>query len=135
MPSNPKQKFRVVTCDDDIFITKIVVMAPSKLGIDVASRTDGEQAWQLIEEECPDLLISDCEMPHLSGLELTRRLRREERYQHLPIILLTAKAFQLSEDQLRRDLSVNAVLKKPFSPRQLRELVSRTLKEVSIEAS
>lgn len=113
---------RIVTCDDHVHITKLVELTLRKSGFEVESYSDGLNAWNAIQDNPPSLLVTDFEMPHMDGMELCRKLKSSPDID-LPIIFLTARAFDLSPAQLQRDLGVTAVLHKPFSPKQLRELV------------
>ena len=120
---------RILTCDDHAHITKLVELTLRKRGFEVEACRDGASAWESMTEHPPRLLISDCEMPGMSGLELCNMVRLDRRLCDLPIILLTAKAFHLCEEKLQRSLNITAVVKKPFSPRKLGELVATTLQQ------
>ncbi|MBX3171743.1 MAG: hybrid sensor histidine kinase/response regulator [Candidatus Eremiobacteraeota bacterium] len=61
-------------------------------GYSVHLTRDGQEAWERLQSEAFDAVVSDIEMPHLSGLELTRRLRGLSRYREVPVILITALA-------------------------------------------
>ncbi len=67
----------------------------------------------------PDILITDCQMPRLDGAGLCRRVRENPATASLPILMLTAKGFELSHRELCEQLGVLAILAKPFSPREL----------------
>ena len=117
----------ILTCDDEIHINKLVELTLRKDNYQVVSCTSGEAAWQFIQNQVPDLLICDCSMPGLPGLELCRRIRLDEQASHLPIMLLTARGFQFSEEKLERDLHLNGIIHKPFSPHELRFRVAEVL--------
>lgn len=121
---------RIIVCDDEPYITRTVSMKLSKAGFHVETAPHGEAAWKLIQQEVPDLLITDCQMPRMSGLELLRCLRSYPDTRHLPVILLTAKGFELDENRLTQELWVAHVVYKPFSPRELLALVCDVLEEL-----
>lgn len=113
----------VLVCDDESHITRTIAYRLQKSGFRVESVENGSQAWEAIQREAPAVLICDYQMPHMDGLELCRLLREDFRYADLPIVLLTAKGYEISAHQLQRDLRLSAVLGKPFSPRELLTLV------------
>lgn len=124
---------RILACDDHVHITRLIEMTLSKWGMEVISQPDGEAGWTCLQDQpLPDLIITDFQMPVLDGLKLCRRLRDDPRLSEIPVILLTAKGFELSAASMRRDLGVRAIMVKPFSPRLLRNTVEELLAAVSI---
>ena len=67
----------------------------------------------------PDILVTDLQMPRMDGLELSRRVRETPATAHLPILMLTAKGFEMAHLEMAEKCGVLAVLPKPFSPREL----------------
>ncbi len=114
---------RVLVCDDEPHITCTISLRLRKSGFEVETAENGLAAWEKIERSAPDLLISDCQMPVMDGLELCRKVRDDYRYASMPIVLLTAKAYELPTKVLQRDLDISAVVSKPFSPRDMLQLV------------
>ena len=84
--------------------------------IDIA--TNGKQALEKIQEKCPDLVISDVMMPEMDGFELLRCIRSDKQTQHVPVILLSARA---GEEARIEGLNQGAddYLVKPFSLKEL----------------
>ena len=80
---------------------------------------NGLEAWEEIQRQKPDVLITDCQMPRLDGMELCRRIRECPETRDLPVLMLTAKGYELSSRELTEQLGVLAVIAKPFSPREL----------------
>jgi CheY-like chemotaxis protein len=119
----------LVVCDDDAHILRAIVMKLEKAGHRLATAPNGARAWELVRERRPDLVVSDCQMPEMDGLELCRRISADETLRGLPVILLTAKGYELDEDQLRRELGVRRLMAKPFSPRELLQTVEELLAE------
>ncbi|HXT60884.1 MAG TPA: response regulator [Pirellulales bacterium] len=114
---------RVLMCDDEIHILRAAEFKIAKAGFKVRCANDGQAAWEAIQEERPDMLITDFQMPRLDGLGLIRRLREDPATRELPIVVLTAKGFEVSPQELAEKWGVLAVLGKPFSPRELLRLV------------
>ena len=118
----------ILACDDHPHITRLVELTLQKAGWDVTCCSDGSEAWQLLQQESPPaLIITDYQMPQLDGLSLIRQLREQPRLAQIPVILLTAKGFELSEPILKRSLQIESILVKPFSPRLLRKAVAELL--------
>ncbi len=118
---------RVLLCDDEIAILRAAEFKLKKAGYEVQMASDGQAGWELIQRSGVDMVITDCQMPRMSGLQLVERIRSEPALQQLPIVMLTAKGFELRPEELAAKWNVLAVLPKPFSPRELLQLVDRVL--------
>lgn len=115
----------VLVADDDAFITNVVAKKLRNAGLKVIVAMDGQEAYELAAAERPDFLITDLQMPGMSGLELCARLTAELP-EPIPTILLTAKGFEIDRDQLA-NLPILHVMTKPFSPRGLLASVQEAL--------
>ena len=118
---------RIVVLDDETHIARAVSMKLRKAGFEVETASDGQLALEAIQREVPSLLVTDCQMPRMDGIELCRRLRDQAVTARLPIILLTAKAYELEHETLKSQLRLSHILHKPFSPRELLALIRETL--------
>lgn len=127
--------YRIHVCDDEPHIVLAVSLKFSKAGFQVTTANDGQAAWESIQRDPPQLLITDLQMPRLDGLGLIKRLREHPQLHDLPVILLTAKGFELEEDEIRHEYGVRHVLCKPFSPRELIALANTLLGVPAAEAN
>ncbi|MGD9722405.1 MAG: response regulator [Pirellulales bacterium] len=118
---------KVLLCDDEIHILRAAEIKISRAGYDVSIAHDGEEAWELMAQERPDVLVTDLHMPRCDGLELTARIRGHETLKDVPIIVLTAKGFEMPRQELMDKWHIVAILSKPFSPRELVGLIDKTL--------
>jgi len=84
----------------------------------VISADDGLKGLEMALREQPSLVVADLMMPGIDGLELTRRLRSDERTRHIPVLMLTARG-DLDDRVKGLETGVSAYLAKPFSPREL----------------
>jgi two-component system, chemotaxis family, sensor kinase CheA len=112
---------RVLVADDSPIVVEIVKSILRGANLVPTSVPDGEAAWRALEEELPDLLLTDIDMPRLDGLELLRRVR--ERWPRLPVVLLTTRD---AEADRRRALELGAseyLSKAELDERRLVELV------------
>jgi two-component system, OmpR family, alkaline phosphatase synthesis response regulator PhoP len=115
----------VLLCDDDIHIVRTAEIKVSGSGYKVRIAHDGQQAWDMIKQDCPDVLVTDVQMPRMDGLELARCIRANPATRDLPIVMLTAKGFELSHKEMVEKYGVVEILAKPFSPRELVRLIDR----------
>jgi two-component system, OmpR family, alkaline phosphatase synthesis response regulator PhoP len=120
---------RIFLCDDEIHILRAAEFKLKKAGYEVCTAGNGQAAWEAIQRQKPDVLITDCQMPHLDGLGLIRKVREDPDLADLPIFMLTAKGFELSYEELAAKWNVMAVIAKPFSPRELLQRVESVLQE------
>lgn len=118
---------RIVVCDDEIHIARAIEWKLSKAGYTVETASDGQAGWEAVRRRAPHLVISDYQMPRLDGLSLCRKLRSDPATHDLPFVLLTAKGFELDEAALRAELNLVDLVVKPFSPRELLQIVERAL--------
>ncbi len=107
--------------DDEPNQLELLSFNLEQAGFALIRANDGQQAIELVEEEGPDLVILDWMMPHKSGIDVCRTLRKRAETKHLPIILLSARGEE-GDRTLGLDIGADDYISKPFSPR---ELVSR----------
>ena len=106
-------------CDDEPHIVLAVSLKFAKAGFRVTSDNNGQSAWESILRDPPQLLITDLQMPLLDGLGLIKKMRAHAELKEIPVILLTAKGFELDEAELQDEYGVQHIISKPFSPREL----------------
>jgi len=108
----------ILVVEDEASLATLLSYNLEKAGYDVSVATTGEDAMLLLEEEPPDLVLLDWMLPHLSGIEICRRLRRMPRTRELPVIMLTARGEEA--DRIRGlDTGADDYVTKPFSPSEL----------------
>ncbi len=88
--------------------------------------TDGQEALNIAAKEHPDLIIMDIQLPRLSGLEVTERLRKMPEFKDVPIIAVTAYAMKGDEEKFIA-AGCSAYLAKPISTRELPQIVANML--------
>jgi two-component system phosphate regulon response regulator PhoB len=118
----------ILVCEDDAPIRQIVVHKLRSAGFEVFEARNGQEGLDFIGQGLrPDLILSDFQMPLVSGLEMCARLR-EGACAAVPVILLTARGYILSPDDLSRT-NIRCVIPKPFGVKQLLERVRTLLAE------
>ena len=119
---------KIIAADDEAHILHIVSMKLRNAGYEVITAMDGEEALDLCQSERPDMLITDYQMPYMSGLELCKELRRDESTRSIPALMLTARGFDIESDEMT-EAGISAVLAKPFSPREVLQRVKELIGE------
>ena len=110
---------RILLCDDELHILRAAEFKFKRAGYEVLCANDGQEGWELIEQGRPDIVVTDCQMPRLSGLGLAERIRATPATADLPVIMLSAKGFEISPQELRDKYGIRGLMGKPFSPREL----------------
>lgn len=110
---------RILICDDELHILRAAEFKFKRAGYEVVCAADGHEGWEKIQEQRPDIVVTDCQMPRLSGLGLAERIRQTPATADLPVIMLSAKGFELSSADLRSHYGIHYLMAKPFSPREL----------------
>jgi DNA-binding response OmpR family regulator len=125
VPDTATRLSHVLVADDEPHIGRIIKMKLEQGPFKVSLAYDGEEALEFINNgEHVDLALLDLMMPKLSGLDVLRKVREQERFSSLPCIILTAGGDAKHErDALA--LGATQFLTKPFSPKKLYALVAR----------
>jgi two-component system phosphate regulon response regulator PhoB len=111
-------KSNILVVEDEDAIREMLVMVLEQAGFQVMAVASAEEALQALAENLPDLILLDWMLPGISGVELARRLKKEDSYSDLPIILLTARGEE--EDKVRGlEIGADDYMTKPFSPKEL----------------
>lgn len=120
------QQKRVLIADDETHILNVLSIKLQNAGFAVVRAEDGLSAYNLIQADPPDLIITDYQMPGLSGLELLARLRSDPATCEIPAIVLTARGFSIADDECTHP-NIRRVIDKPFSPREVLACVNELL--------
>jgi two-component system phosphate regulon response regulator PhoB len=111
----------ILLVEDELGIQELLKLNLGQAGHQVTAANDAEDALQYLRNTLPDVILLDWMLPGMSGIDLCKRLRSDNRYQPVPIIMLTARGEE--QDKVAGlDTGADDYITKPFSPR---ELVSR----------
>ena len=127
---------RILVVDDESHIVQVVSLKLRNAGYEILTAVDGEEAIELVRRnptQQPDLIITDFQMPYMTGLELCRALADQPGTASIPVVILTARGYSLDDSDLSIG-NIKAVLSKPFSPRAILQLVKKLLGEVDTES-
>lgn len=119
--------YKILIVDDEDAIREMITVALELAGFQCIEAASAVKAMPLIVDECPDLILLDWMMPEISGIELLRRLRREDATKDIPVILLTAKAEEHNTVQAL-DSGADDFISKPFRPRELTARIKSLLR-------
>ncbi|MFA6045072.1 MAG: response regulator [Phycisphaerales bacterium] len=121
--------FTILVCDDETHIRQMVAQKLAAAGFTVREAKNGRQALEAVtgpEQLRPSLVISDFQMPELNGMELCTLLKTTPATLDTPVLMLTARGYVLSRDDLSKT-NIREVIAKPFGVRQLLERVRAIL--------
>jgi two-component system phosphate regulon response regulator PhoB len=120
---------RILIVEDEASIRDMVAFALRRADMEPAHAADARAAQHAIAENIPDLILLDWMLPGTSGLELARRLRREENTREIPIIMLTARGEEI--DRVNGlEAGMDDYVVKPFSTRELLARIRAVLRRV-----
>ncbi|MHC4062081.1 MAG: response regulator [Planctomycetota bacterium] len=122
---------KVLVVDDEIHIVHVVAIKLRHNGFEVITAANGAEAFDLACSEKPDIIVTDFQMPVMTGLELVGKIRQNEVTKDIPVILLTARSFAI-EDEQKSDLRISECLSKPFSPKELLRSIEDVLHEKAV---
>jgi len=127
-PSHSKHNHRILVVEDDGNIRGYVSQALSRSGYDVDSAEDGQAAWETLERNCYDLMITDNHMPRVTGVELLKKMHAARIA--LPVIMATGTV-PINEFDLYPWIQPTATLLKPYTAKELlltvEQVLSKTL--------
>jgi DNA-binding response OmpR family regulator len=113
---------KILVVDDEADLVETIRFSLEVEGFETMVAYNGEEALSLARKENPDLIILDLMLPKLDGYKVCRLLKFDERYKHIPILMLTAKA-QERDRLLGKETGADDYMTKPFDIDQLMEKV------------
>ena len=127
-PSNfPMRTYRILIVEDEKPIRDMVYFALGSDGYEIIEAVDGRGATEKLAEQTPHLILMDWMLPDVSGLELVRRIKRDDLTREIPIIMLTAKTEE--RDKIEGlDSGADDYITKPFSIKELSARIRAVLR-------
>jgi signal transduction histidine kinase len=120
-PDEGERPHTVLVVEDTPDVTRVIRLALHH-EFRIFAATDGLRGLELAKKHRPTLILTDLMMPELDGLEFTRQIRADPATQHIPIVMLTARA-EVEDRVLGHESGVNAYLAKPFAAKELISVV------------
>jgi two-component system chemotaxis response regulator CheY len=121
------QKAKILVCEDNVALSGVVCFNLVRAGFQVTNVSNGRHALQALEKDSFDLVLSDQQMPMMTGIQLCEHMRQLPSHRSTPFILLTAKCMEIDFSKLQQSLGISAALPKPFSPSELINCIEETL--------
>lgn len=121
------EKKKIILVEDDSFISDIYQVKLGKEGFEVLTAGNGLEAMKLLEKTTPDLILLDIVMPYMDGLEVLKKVKTEEKWKKIPVVLLS----NLSEkEKIEEAMGIGAddyLIKSHFTPAEVLEKVNSVL--------
>jgi CheY-like chemotaxis protein len=118
----------LLLADDSVTVQRVIELTFANEGVRVVAVGDGELALQRIQEDRPDIVLADVDMPKLDGYAVASHIKQSPALRDIPVLLLTG-AFAPVDDERARQTGCDGILVKPFEPQQLvvrvKELLAR----------
>jgi two-component system, chemotaxis family, chemotaxis protein CheY len=124
-----EEKASILLVEDNVALSGVICFNLIRAGYQVTAVSNGREALEAIasREGRFDLVLSDQQMPKMTGIQLCETVREIPEYQQTPFILLTAKCMEIDAAKLRQRLRLTAALPKPFSPSELLTSIEESL--------
>ena len=120
---------KILVVDDEAPIVELIKFNLEREGYKVLEAYDGIRALEIVKKELPDLVILDIMLPGMSGLEVCKNIRNNEKIAEIPIIMLSARGEEVDKI-LGLELGADDYMVKPFSPRELVARVKARLRRL-----
>jgi two-component system phosphate regulon response regulator PhoB len=118
---------RILIVEDEPAIRQMIAFGLRRAGFEVREAVDYREAREALADQRPDLVLIDWMLPDMSGLELTRTLKRDRDTRELPVIMLTARAEE-GDKVAGLETGADDYITKPFSPRELVARINAVLR-------
>jgi two-component system chemotaxis response regulator CheY len=118
---------KVLAVDDSLTIRQLIKMTLTRAGYEVVEAEDGAKGLQKASTEAFDLVLSDINMPEMTGIEMLRGLRKLAQYKFTPIVLVTTES-QPGKKLEGKAAGATGWIVKPFEPEQLLAVVTKVLR-------
>jgi DNA-binding response OmpR family regulator len=115
-------KKKILVVDDEVDLVKMIQFSLELGGYKVLASYNGEDALNQARKENPDLILLDIMLPKLDGYKVCRLLKFDEKYKHIPILMMTAKT-QEKDKLMGKETGANEYITKPFDMEELMQKI------------
>lgn len=128
MSEGTSRPIRVLVADDEAYILQVVALKLRNAGFEVLTAYDGQDALATLQSQGADIVVTDLQMPNMTGIGLARAMASDPRLASIPVMMLTARGHLLREGEAD-SANIARVVQKPFSPRALLTEIESLLEE------
>jgi CheY-like chemotaxis protein len=118
---------RILIAEDNTVMGHVLQFNLQRAGFTAEVAPNGQAAFEVLQENDFDLVITDYQMPKMTGEELLRAMRDLPRHRDTPAVLCSAKGYEIDVEYFVASLDVKEIVYKPFSPRQMVEMACRLI--------
>lgn len=118
---------RILLVEDEPDVSELILVNLRHAGFVVDAVADAENAWKMLREERPEAVLLDWLLPGMSGFQLIRHMRSDQRCREVPVIMLTARSAEVDKISAL-EAGADDYVTKPFSPRELVARVKAVLR-------
>ena len=119
----------VLAVEDNPAFLGVIAWSLRRAGLEVTTAENGLEAWKYLQENDVDLVVTDFNMPEMTGGDLCAKMREDPRHRGTPVILMTALAAECEREHCVESLEFAAIITKPFSPRGVTNQALRLLEQ------
>jgi DNA-binding response OmpR family regulator len=123
---------KILIAEDEHDIRELITFTLTFAGYEVVATKDGQEAFEKVPEENPDLILMDVRMPRMTGFEACRALKADAATKGIPVVFLSAKG-QDAEVQEGLDAGAIEYLLKPFAPNELIDRINEIVERIGKE--
>ena len=115
---------KILIVDDEADILRATKIRLMSFGYEVITAGNGMSAIDLVQKDMPDLILLDLRLPQMSGDEICARLKSDEKFRHIPVIIFTASSDANTSKNVRES-GADGYLIKPFAPEELLQTIKK----------
>lgn len=121
----------ILVAEDERDIRELIAFSLSFAGHRITQAANGEEAVEMAQATLPDLILTDVRMPKMTGYEVCRSIKEDEKTKHIPVIILSAKG---QDEEVEAGVSAGAddYILKPFAPDELARRVGEILARIGV---
>ena len=117
----------ILAVEDSPTLRELITFTLNDANYTIIEASNGQDALNKLNECHVDMVITDLNMPHMNGIELTRNLRAKEEYKYIPIIFLSTES-RVAKKEEAKSAGATGWIVKPFKPEQLLKVVQKVLR-------